>query len=30
MFPRATENAVAGHKWPVGRCLPTPGLGKCE
>jgi len=30
MLPRATENALTGHKtvdiWPVGRYLPTPGL----
>jgi len=24
---RATENAAAGHIWPAGRYLPTPGLG---
>jgi len=26
MLPLATENAVAGHIWPVGRYLATPGL----
>jgi len=26
MIPRATENAVAGHIWPAGRYLPTPGV----
>ena len=26
MLPRATWNAVAGHNWPAGRYLPTPGL----
>jgi len=26
MLPQATENAVAGHIWPVGRYLPTPVL----
>jgi len=26
MLPRATEDAVAGHIWPAGRYLPTPGL----
>jgi len=26
MLPRATENVVAGHIWPAGRYLPTPGL----
>jgi len=26
MFPRATENAVAGHMSPAGRYLPTSAL----
>jgi len=26
MLPRATEKALAGHIWPPGRYLPTPGL----
>jgi len=26
MLVRATENAVAGHIWPVGCYLPTPVL----
>jgi len=26
MLPRATVKAVAGHIWPAGRYLPTPGL----
>jgi len=26
MLPPTTENVVAGHAWPTGRCLPTPGL----
>jgi len=26
MFPRATENTVAGHMWPEGRYLPTPAI----
>jgi len=26
MLSRATENDVAGHMWPAGRWLPTPGL----
>jgi len=26
MLPRANENVVAGHMWPVGRYLPIPGL----
>ena len=26
MLLRAIENAVAGHIWPAGRYLPTPGL----
>jgi len=26
MLQRVTENAVAGHIWPEGRYLPTPGL----
>jgi len=26
MLPRATENAMAGHIWPAGRYLPTPGI----
>jgi len=26
MLARVTENAVAGHIWPTGCYLPTPGL----
>jgi len=26
MLPRATENAVASHIWPVGRYLLTPSV----
>jgi len=26
MLPQAIENVVAGHIWPAGRYLPTPGL----
>jgi len=27
MLSRATENTVAGHIWPAGCYLPTPGVG---
>ena len=30
MFPRATENAVAGHMLPAGRYLLTPALQYIE
>jgi len=30
MLLPATENAVAGHIWPAGRYLPTPGLDEPE
>jgi len=30
MLPWATENTVAGHIWPEGHYLSTPGLANYE
>jgi len=27
---QATQNALAGHMWPVGRVFETPGQGRNE